>query len=175
MSSGEFRTSLVAQTGKSLPATQETWARSLGWEDPLQKEMATHSSILAREIHPEHCVWREGLGPRRPWGSLLPRPLLAAPAPPADCSSADLGTQASHPSILPPSSVPLCTSCFPCLNALLPLQTWKNPIPHPRASSSVFILSFQVAQHVLVSVCMTLSQGWGCCLVCLCTSRAGIQ
>ena len=39
--------SLVAQTVKSLPAVQETWVRSLGWEDPLEKGMATHSSILA--------------------------------------------------------------------------------------------------------------------------------
>ena len=39
--------SLVAQTVKSLPAMQETWVRSLSWEDPLEKEMATHSSILA--------------------------------------------------------------------------------------------------------------------------------
>ena len=34
----------------NLPAMQETWVRSLGWEDPLEKEMATHSSILARRI-----------------------------------------------------------------------------------------------------------------------------
>ena len=39
--------SLVAQTVKRLPATWETWVWSLGWEDPLEKEMATHSSILA--------------------------------------------------------------------------------------------------------------------------------
>ena len=39
--------SLVAQTGKSLPAMQETWIQSLGWEDPLEEGMATHSSILA--------------------------------------------------------------------------------------------------------------------------------
>ena len=38
--------SLVAQTIKSLPAMQETWVRSLGQEDPLEKGMATHSSIL---------------------------------------------------------------------------------------------------------------------------------
>ena len=37
----------VAQRLKYLPATQETWVRSLGREDPLEKEMATHSSILA--------------------------------------------------------------------------------------------------------------------------------
>ena len=35
---------------KHLPAMRETWARSLGWEDPLEKEMATHSSTLAWRI-----------------------------------------------------------------------------------------------------------------------------
>ena len=35
---------------KNPPAMQETWVQSLGWEDPLEKEMATHSSILARRI-----------------------------------------------------------------------------------------------------------------------------
>ena len=39
--------SLVSQMVKNLPAMQETWVWSLGWEDPLEKEMATHSSILA--------------------------------------------------------------------------------------------------------------------------------
>ena len=42
--------SLVAQTVKNLPAMWETWVQSLGWEDPLEKEMATHSSILAWRI-----------------------------------------------------------------------------------------------------------------------------
>ena len=42
--------SLVAQSVKSLPAMQETWVRSLGREDPLEKEMAAHSSILAWRI-----------------------------------------------------------------------------------------------------------------------------
>ena len=42
--------SLVAQSLKHLPAMQETWVQSLGWEDPLEKEMATHSSILAWKI-----------------------------------------------------------------------------------------------------------------------------
>ena len=41
---------LVAQMVMSLPAVRETWVGSLGWEDPLEKEMATHSSILAWEI-----------------------------------------------------------------------------------------------------------------------------
>ena len=39
--------SLVAQLVKNLPAMQETWAPSLGWEDPLEKGTLTHSSILA--------------------------------------------------------------------------------------------------------------------------------
>ena len=42
--------SLVAQRIKHLPAMQETQVRSLGWEDPLEKEMAAHSSILAWRI-----------------------------------------------------------------------------------------------------------------------------
>ena len=41
---------LVAQMVKNLPAMQETWVRSLGQEDPLEKGMATHSSILAWRI-----------------------------------------------------------------------------------------------------------------------------
>ena len=43
-------TSLVAQSAKNLPAMQETWVRSLGQEDALEKEMAAHSSILAWRI-----------------------------------------------------------------------------------------------------------------------------
>ena len=42
--------SLVVQSLKRLPAMWETWVRSLGQEDPLEKEMATHSSILAWRI-----------------------------------------------------------------------------------------------------------------------------
>ena len=52
-----IRASLVAQRLKHLPATLETWVRSLSWEDPLEKEMATHSSILAWRI-----LWTEEPG-----------------------------------------------------------------------------------------------------------------
>ena len=45
-----LRASLGAQMAKNLPAMQETWVQSLGGEDPLEKEMATHSSILALRI-----------------------------------------------------------------------------------------------------------------------------
>jgi len=46
----EIYASLVAQRLKRLPGMQETWVRSLGRKDPLEKEMATHSSILAWRI-----------------------------------------------------------------------------------------------------------------------------
>ena len=45
-----FQASRVAQMVKRLPAMQETWVQSLGWEDPLEKEMATHSGTLAWKI-----------------------------------------------------------------------------------------------------------------------------
>ena len=40
----------MAQLVKNLPAMQETWVLSLGWEDPLEKEIVTHSSVLAWKI-----------------------------------------------------------------------------------------------------------------------------
>ena len=49
---------------KNLPAMQETWVRSQGWEDSLEKGMATHSSILARII-----PWTEELGGLQYMGS----------------------------------------------------------------------------------------------------------
>ena len=45
--------SLVAQLVKNTPAMWETWVRSLAWEDPLEKGMATHSSILAWRVYKE--------------------------------------------------------------------------------------------------------------------------
>ena len=43
-----MRSSLVAQMVKNLPALQETWVQSLGWENPLEKGKATHASVLIR-------------------------------------------------------------------------------------------------------------------------------
>ena len=45
-----FEASLVAQSVKNLPAVQETWVQTLGWEDPLEEGMATHTAILTRRI-----------------------------------------------------------------------------------------------------------------------------
>ena len=47
----------MAQTVKNLPIVQETWRLSLGWDDPLENRMATHSSILAWRI-----PWKEEPG-----------------------------------------------------------------------------------------------------------------
>ena len=55
--------SLVAQTVKNLPAMQEIWVLSLGQEDPLEKEMATHSTVLAWKT-----PWTEEPGGLHPWG-----------------------------------------------------------------------------------------------------------
>ena len=46
----DYWASLAAQSVRNLPAMHETWVQSLGWEDPLEKGMATHSSILAWRI-----------------------------------------------------------------------------------------------------------------------------
>ena len=59
------RTRLYMQLGfpggsvvKNLPAIQETWVQSLGWEDPLEEEMTTYSSILAWSIPTDRGAWR---------------------------------------------------------------------------------------------------------------------
>ena len=62
------KASLVAQLVKSLPAMWETWIPSLGWEDPLEKETATHSSILAWRIPWTPCVTESDM---TEWLSLL--------------------------------------------------------------------------------------------------------
>ena len=49
--------SLVTRLVKNLPAMRETWVRSLGWEDPLEKGKATHSSILAWRIPWTYSPW----------------------------------------------------------------------------------------------------------------------
>ena len=51
-----YEVSLVTQKVKNLPAMQETLVQSLDWEDPLEKEMVTHSSILAWEIHGQRSL-----------------------------------------------------------------------------------------------------------------------
>ena len=51
------RASLGAQMVKNLPAMWEIWVRSLGWEDPLEEGMVTHSSILAWKIPMDRGAW----------------------------------------------------------------------------------------------------------------------
>ena len=49
---------MVAQMVKNLPAMRETWIRSLGWEDPVEEDMATYSSILAWKIPRDRGAWQ---------------------------------------------------------------------------------------------------------------------
>ena len=66
------RTSLVVQTVKNLPTIQETCVLSLGWEDPLKKGLATHSSILAGLENPmDRGAWRASVhGITKTWTQL---------------------------------------------------------------------------------------------------------
>ena len=53
----------MAQTVKRLPTMRETWVQSLGWEDPLEEGMTTHSGTLAGEFHGQRS-----LAGYSPWG-----------------------------------------------------------------------------------------------------------
>ena len=55
---GAFRAYLVAQTVKKPLAVRETWVQFLGWEDPLEETMTTHSSILAWRIPMDKGAWQ---------------------------------------------------------------------------------------------------------------------
>ena len=73
------RASLKAQWVKNLPATQETqetWGQSLGQEDPLEEEMATHSSILAWKSHEQRSLVGSS-----PWGRRVRHDLATKPPP----------------------------------------------------------------------------------------------
>ena len=63
----------MAHWVKNLPAIQEMWVQSLGWKDPLEKEMATYSSILAWDI-----LWTEELGGLQSMGVTKSQSLLSS-------------------------------------------------------------------------------------------------
>ena len=63
---------MMAQTVKNLPVMQETWVQSLGQEDPLEKGIATHSSILAWRV-----LWTEKPGRLQPIGSQISQTQLS--------------------------------------------------------------------------------------------------
>ena len=73
----------IAQSVKNPPAKQETQVPSLGWEDPLAKEMTTHSSILAWRT-----PWTEEPGRLQPTGSRVGHDLVTKPPP---CPTTELG------------------------------------------------------------------------------------
>ena len=77
MASLTQRSSLIAESVKNMPAMQETWVQFLGQEDPLEKEMSTHSHILAWRI-----PWTEETGRLQSIGSRVGHDLATKPLPP---------------------------------------------------------------------------------------------
>ena len=71
LSSSNINMPVVAMMVKNPPAMHETWVRSLGWEDPLEEGMATHSSILAWRIPMDRgASWNTLLGVAKSWTRL---------------------------------------------------------------------------------------------------------
>ena len=104
--------SLVAQLVKNPPAVQETWVRSLGWEDSLEKGKATHFSILAWRIHGLQPIGSQNVG--------------------HDCAAFTLQPSGSNHSQAPPTIRPRPESGPSYHQApptLRPFQIW-NPLIH---------------------------------------------
>ena len=110
----------MAQMVKRLPAVQDTQVRSLGWEDPLEEEMATHSSILAWKFHRQRR-----LAGYSPW----------------DCKESDMTEQLTHISLTGKghleSFTSLACSCYcsvaqscPTLCDPIDCSTAGLPVPH---------------------------------------------
>ena len=102
--SRDFSNTTMAQRLKHLPAMWETWVRSLGWEDPLEKEMATHSSTLAWRT-----PWREEPGRLQSMGSQRVRHDWATSL---HFTSAFFIVQLSHPYMTTGKSIPLTRWTF---------------------------------------------------------------
>ena len=107
-----FRASLVTQMVKNLSAMQETWVQFLGWEDPLEKAVATHSSILAWRI-----PWTEELGRIQSMGSQMTEQL-----------STSMDHSASWLAFCPSLSWILHCSCWRKGKSLSSLR-WKDWCP----------------------------------------------
>ena len=80
--------SLVAQRVKNLPAMQESWVQFLGWEDPLEQEMATHSSVRDWRI-----LWKEEPGRLQSMGSQRARHNLVTKPPPLPLTLSKVGLE----------------------------------------------------------------------------------
>ena len=134
-----IRASLVAQRVKSLPATRETRVRSLGWEDPLEKEIATHSSTFAWKIQWTEKPGRlQSMGLQRighDWGTFTS--LLTN----IGCSVQFISVTQSCPTLQPHGlqhTRPPCLSPTPGVYSnLCPLSQWC----HPTISSSIIPFS----------------------------------
>ena len=121
------RASLVAQMVKRLPGMQETWVRSLGWDNPLEKEMATHSSTLVWKIpwteEPGRLQSMGSQGVGHDWATSLDS--LSFREWPVD-PSATRATQ--NPQGTPDLSPPLRTSIHWLFTVkMLPVSPWQEP------------------------------------------------
>ena len=106
--------SLVAQAVKDLPAVQEIWVRSLGWKDPLEKGMATHSSILAWEIlRTEEPGGLQSIELQRVGHDWATKYVYISPLS-DDCSTLWPGAKATSPAMSQQSSWMLLPWCCPC-------------------------------------------------------------
>ena len=117
--------SLVAQLVKNLPAMQETWVRFLGREDPLEKEMAIHSSILAWRIPMDSGAWQATVyGVTR-----VGHDLATKPSPPPQCLlvSPDTGLKEGSSFLSFPSPLPLVKTCFKKSSVDFWLQYFLHP------------------------------------------------
>ena len=98
-----FRDALVAQWVKQLPTMRETWVRSLGQEDPLEKEMATRSSTLAWKIP---CTEKPGMGSQRVEHDWATFPSLQR------CHITDVSKFSERQGFIQQFTPPICQSCL---------------------------------------------------------------
>ena len=138
------RASLVAQLVKNVPAMQETWVQSLGREDPLEKEMATHSSILAWRI-----PWTEEPGGLQSVGF----------------QKSDITWQLNHHQWLMRASQVALVGKYPLANAgdmRLGFDPWVGKIPYrtARQPTLVFLPGESYGQRRLVATAHKVAKSW---------------
>ena len=127
----------MAQMVKNLPETQETWVQSLGGEDPLEKELATRSSILAWEI-----PWTEEPGMLHSMGSQRVRHDLATK--PHHCGSGTVLNAHTFCHLL-------CSGCYHCpiiKIRQLRLREHQAETTHPSTNSHLSCFPYTQLEHI---------------------------
>ena len=152
MSLSPFWASLVAQLIKNPPAMWETWVRSLGWEDPLEKEMEIHSSTIAWKIPwTEEPDTLQSAAAAAAAKSLQSCPTLCSPM---DCSL--LGSSVSGDSPGKNTGV----GCHALLQGIFPTQALNLSLPHCR--QILYHLSHQGSPFLLAVLSVFSHVVWYC-------------